>query len=254
MENNQDLLPTAAAPTMRALDSIGIGPAPPPVGISQIDDYMSLGEFIDNYNRSVEQHLHPSSPKTSDVRVPEAGHGLEIEMFLNENYMILKEEEEEVSTEYSSRMLDVKKKFLQAIQLTSTLATERREKLLLDLGISDVSEISDVKLDPVTSSSATKELCDIERDLRNRRNNIMDITARTCKDLRDLFLPKRRRRNLSPHATSVLTSWYEANIKFPYPTDPEKSLLAAKANIKLSQVNNWFSNRRNRKWIKELPQ
>jgi hypothetical protein len=59
-------------------------------------------------------------------------------------------------------------------------------------------------------------------------------------------LPQRRRRNLPPSATQVLTNWLEANSDHPYATEGEKEELASLAGITVSQVANWLSNRRNR--------
>jgi len=54
----------------------------------------------------------------------------------------------------------------------------------------------------------------------------------------------RRRRNLRPKATKYLKQWFERHLDHPYPTEAEKSLLAAQCEISVDQVSTWFSNRR----------
>ena len=44
---------------------------------------------------------------------------------------------------------------------------------------------------------------------------------------------------------------YSDHIDFPYPNDADKLQLSLDAGIQVSQVNNWFSNKRNRKWAKD---
>lgn len=59
-------------------------------------------------------------------------------------------------------------------------------------------------------------------------------------------VPPRRRRNLPPMATRVLSSWHQAHAEAPYPTEDEKIALAHDANITVDQVRNWFNNKRSR--------
>jgi len=55
---------------------------------------------------------------------------------------------------------------------------------------------------------------------------------------------KKRRRSLSKRATEVLSHWFFEHINDPYPSDEEKSMLAAQCVLSLNQVNNWFGNKR----------
>jgi len=55
---------------------------------------------------------------------------------------------------------------------------------------------------------------------------------------------KRKRRSLSKRATEVLSHWFFEHINDPYPSDEEKSMLAAQCVLSLNQVNNWFGNKR----------
>lgn len=55
---------------------------------------------------------------------------------------------------------------------------------------------------------------------------------------------KKRRRSLSKRATDLLNQWFFDHINDPYPSDEEKSMLAAQCVLSMSQVNNWFGNKR----------
>jgi len=54
----------------------------------------------------------------------------------------------------------------------------------------------------------------------------------------------KRRRSLSKRATDLLNQWFFDHINDPYPSDEEKSMLAAQCVLSMNQVNNWFGNKR----------
>lgn len=57
-------------------------------------------------------------------------------------------------------------------------------------------------------------------------------------------LSKKRRRSLSKNATEILNKWFRDNLNDPYPSDEQKSMLATQCVLSLTQVNNWFGNKR----------
>lgn len=61
-----------------------------------------------------------------------------------------------------------------------------------------------------------------------------------------LPFPRRRRRNLSPHARGVLQEWLSAHLDHPYPSEAAKEELASRAGLRKEQVTNWFINARAR--------
>jgi len=54
----------------------------------------------------------------------------------------------------------------------------------------------------------------------------------------------KKRRSLPKKATEHLSNWFFDHLNDPYPADEEKSLLAASGGLTMSQVNNWFGNKR----------
>lgn len=55
---------------------------------------------------------------------------------------------------------------------------------------------------------------------------------------------KRKRKGLPKKATAALSSWFYEHINDPYPTEEDKNALSAATGLTLTQVNNWFGNKR----------
>merc|ERR1719430_587120 len=63
--------------------------------------------------------------------------------------------------------------------------------------------------------------------------------------LRSRFLDARRnRRNHTKVSSEILNEYFYANLSNPYPTDEVKEELARQCGISMSQICNWFSNKR----------
>ncbi|XP_039680863.1 pre-B-cell leukemia transcription factor 4 [Perca fluviatilis] len=61
-----------------------------------------------------------------------------------------------------------------------------------------------------------------------------------------LFSPcvRRKRRNFNKQATEVLNEYFYSHLSNPYPSEEAKEELAKKCGITVSQVSNWFGNKR----------
>jgi hypothetical protein len=57
---------------------------------------------------------------------------------------------------------------------------------------------------------------------------------------------KRQNRKLPDRATSILQQWFLENAKYPYPGVEEKARLQRETQLTLTQINNWFINKRGR--------
>ncbi len=63
--------------------------------------------------------------------------------------------------------------------------------------------------------------------------------------LRSRFLDARRkRRNFSKKSSEVLNEYFYSNLSNPYPSEEIKEELAKQCGITVSQVSNWFGNKR----------
>ncbi|CAF0782563.1 unnamed protein product [Didymodactylos carnosus] len=76
----------------------------------------------------------------------------------------------------------------------------------------------------------------------------LQLKQSTCEAvmiLRSRFLDARRkRRNFSKTATEVLNEYFYSHLSNPYPSEEAKDELARKCGISVSQVSNWFGNKR----------
>jgi len=76
----------------------------------------------------------------------------------------------------------------------------------------------------------------------------MQLKQSTCEAvmiLRSRFLDARRkRRNFNKQATEVLNEYFYSHLSNPYPSEEAKEELARKCQITVSQVSNWFGNKR----------
>jgi len=55
---------------------------------------------------------------------------------------------------------------------------------------------------------------------------------------------KKKRRALPKKAAESLSQWFFEHLNDPYPSEEEKSILAAQGGLTITQVNNWFGNKR----------
>ncbi|KAM6996624.1 pre-B-cell leukemia transcription factor 1-like [Passerculus sandwichensis] len=76
----------------------------------------------------------------------------------------------------------------------------------------------------------------------------LQLKQSTCEAvmiLRSRFLDARRkRRNFSKQATEVLNEYFYSHLSNPYPSEEAKEELARRGGISVSQVSNWFGNKR----------
>merc|ERR1712024_50345 len=85
--------------------------------------------------------------------------------------------------------------------------------------------------------------------IKNRFAHVqVQLKQSTCEAvmiLRSRFLDARRkRRNFSKQASEILNEYFYSHLSNPYPSEEAKEELAQKCKISVSQVNNWFGNKR----------
>jgi len=100
-----------------------------------------------------------------------------------------------------------------------------------------------------TRPVAPKEIDRMVAIVRKKFTSIeLQLKQSTCEAvmvLRSKFLDARRkRRNFSKTATEVLNEYFYSHLSNPYPSEEAKEELARKCSITVSQVNNWFGNKR----------
>jgi len=98
---------------------------------------------------------------------------------------------------------------------------------------------------PVTKTEMDRMVNIIKRKFSSIEMQLKQSTCEAVMILRSRFLDARRkRRNFTKQATEILNEYFYSHINNPYPSEEAKEELARKCNISVSQVSNWFGNKR----------
>jgi len=98
---------------------------------------------------------------------------------------------------------------------------------------------------PITPKEIEKMVQIIHKKFKDIQIQLKQSMCEAVMILRSRFLDSRRkRRNFSKPASEVLNEYFYAHLNNPYPSEEVKEELAKKAGISISQVNNWFGNKR----------
>uniref|UniRef100_A0A8C1IMY9 Pre-B-cell leukemia transcription factor 3 n=1 Tax=Cyprinus carpio TaxID=7962 RepID=A0A8C1IMY9_CYPCA len=98
---------------------------------------------------------------------------------------------------------------------------------------------------PISPKEIERMVNIIHRKFSSIQMQLKQSTCEAVMILRSRFLDARRkRRNFSKQATEILNEYFYSHLSNPYPSEEAKEELAKKCAITLSQVSNWFGNKR----------
>ncbi|XP_062394772.1 pre-B-cell leukemia transcription factor 2 isoform X2 [Sardina pilchardus] len=98
---------------------------------------------------------------------------------------------------------------------------------------------------PVSPREIERMVAIIHRKFSAIQTQLKQSTCEAVMILRSRFLDARRkRRNFSKQATEVLNEYFYSHLSNPYPSEEAKEELAKGCGITVSQVSNWFGNKR----------
>jgi len=98
---------------------------------------------------------------------------------------------------------------------------------------------------PITPKEIERMVQIIHKKFSSIQMQLKQSTCEAVMILRSRFLDARRkRRNFSKQATEILNEYFYSHLSNPYPSEEAKEELARKCSITVSQVNNWFGNKR----------
>merc|ERR1712180_471423 len=98
---------------------------------------------------------------------------------------------------------------------------------------------------PITPKEIERMVQLISKKFNTIQIQLKQSTCEAVMILRSRFLDARRkRRNFSKKATEILNEYFYSHLANPYPSEEAKEELARKCNITVSQVSNWFGNKR----------
>uniref|UniRef100_A0A914VZF2 Homeobox protein extradenticle n=1 Tax=Plectus sambesii TaxID=2011161 RepID=A0A914VZF2_9BILA len=98
---------------------------------------------------------------------------------------------------------------------------------------------------PITAKEIERMVSIIHKKFSGIQVQLKQSTCEAVMILRSRFLDARRkRRNFSKQATEVLNEYFYSHLSNPYPSEEAKEELARQCQITVSQVSNWFGNKR----------
>ncbi|XP_076352487.1 homeobox protein extradenticle-like isoform X3 [Tachypleus tridentatus] len=98
---------------------------------------------------------------------------------------------------------------------------------------------------PITAKEIERMVHIIHRKFNSIQVQLKQSTCEAVMILRSRFLDARRkRRNFSKQATELLNEYFYSHLSNPYPSEEAKEELARKCGITVSQISNWFGNKR----------
>ncbi|XP_021524883.1 pre-B-cell leukemia transcription factor 4 isoform X1 [Aotus nancymaae] len=101
------------------------------------------------------------------------------------------------------------------------------------------------KMRPVSPEEIERMVGTIHSKFSAIQMQLKQSTCEAVMTLRSRLLDARRkRRNFSKQATEVLNEYFYSHLSNPYPSKEAKEELARKGGITVSQVSNWFGNKR----------
>ncbi|XP_037083357.1 homeobox protein extradenticle-like isoform X5 [Pollicipes pollicipes] len=98
---------------------------------------------------------------------------------------------------------------------------------------------------PITPKEIERMVQIIHKKFSSIQVQLKQSTCEAVMILRSRFLDaRRRRRNFTKQSTEILSEYFYSHLANPYPTEEVKEQLAKKCGITVSQVCNWFGNKR----------
>merc|ERR1711994_1211550 len=98
---------------------------------------------------------------------------------------------------------------------------------------------------PITAKEIERMVQIINKKFSAIQIQLKQSTCEAVMILRSRFLDARRkRRNFSKKSSEVLNEYFYSHLSNPYPSEEAKEELARKCGITVSQVSNWFGNKR----------
>ncbi|XP_037035544.1 homeobox protein extradenticle isoform X3 [Bradysia coprophila] len=98
---------------------------------------------------------------------------------------------------------------------------------------------------PITPKEIERMVQIIHKKFGTIQMQLKQSTCEAVMILRSRFLDARRkRRNFSKQASEILNEYFYSHLSNPYPSEEAKEELARKCGITVSQICNWFGNKR----------
>ncbi|XP_075257607.1 uncharacterized protein LOC142349745 isoform X1 [Convolutriloba macropyga] len=98
---------------------------------------------------------------------------------------------------------------------------------------------------PISPKEIDRMVAIIQKKFNAIQMQLKQSTCEAVMILRSRFLDARRkRRNFSKQASEILNEYFYSHLNNPYPSEEVKEELAKKCGLSVSQISNWFGNKR----------
>uniref|UniRef100_A0A0K0FXY6 Pre-B-cell leukemia transcription factor 4 (inferred by orthology to a human protein) n=1 Tax=Strongyloides venezuelensis TaxID=75913 RepID=A0A0K0FXY6_STRVS len=140
--------------------------------------------------------------------------------------------------DFNSRFEQIKSFYSQELK-----KYEDAEKQFNQHVVSLLNEQSTIR--PILSNEIDRMVHTIKKKFINIQIQLKQLTCESFMMLKSRFMDARRkRRNFSKQSVDLLNEYFYAHLSNPYPSEEVKEELARQCNITVSQVSNWFGNKR----------
>jgi len=141
-------------------------------------------------------------------------------------------------TEYRNKLTQIRKTYYQEL--------EKYDQACNDFTTHVMNLLKEQsRMRPVTHKEIDRMVSIIRKKFNTIQVQLKQSTCEAVMILRSRFLDARRkRRNFSKQASEILNEYFYSHLSNPYPSEEAKEELARKCKISVSQVNNWFGNKR----------
>eukprot|EP01118_Nematostelium_gracile_P014463 TRINITY_DN5642_c0_g1_i1.p1 TRINITY_DN5642_c0_g1~~TRINITY_DN5642_c0_g1_i1.p1 ORF type:complete len:334 (+),score=73.40 TRINITY_DN5642_c0_g1_i1:1-1002(+) len=147
------------------------------------------------------------------------------------------DEEDPKTEEFVNQVEDLKDKYDEELQKLDRVCDEFCARLS---GL--LHEQSHLR--PINDKEAHFKILGIQQKFEFVKSQLRQNVCNNIVALEKQFFHRKKRRALPKEASKILSQWFFEHLNDPYPSEEEKSYLAAAGGLTITQVNHWFGNKR----------
>jgi hypothetical protein len=147
------------------------------------------------------------------------------------------DEEDAKTEEFVSQVEDLKEKYDEELQKLDRVCDEFCSRLTTLL-----QEQSHLR--PINDKEAHFKILGVQQKFEFVKSQLRQNVCNNIVALEKQFFHRKKRRALPKEASKILSQWFFEHLNDPYPSEEEKSYLAAAGGLTITQVNHWFGNKR----------
>lgn len=186
------------------------------------------------YNNEVDDHSNPEVLRLDNMLIAEGVAGMD----KNSQQVQTSPETTIQNSEYKSKLAQIRNMYNEELEKYDNGCQEFTTHVMNLL-----REQSRTR--PISPKEIEKMMKIIQKKFRVIEIQLKQSSCEAVMLLKSRFLDSRRnRRNHTKKSSEILNEYFYANLSNPYPSEEMKEELARKCGITLSQVNNWFGNKR----------